>query len=72
MAIPLHRASAFGLWTEQSPAAQSEADIGAPVTRSAPRTQISLRPERALCFRQFMSFIANPNHIIDKPIEASL
>jgi hypothetical protein len=45
MAIPLHRASAFELSPEQSPFAQKEADIGAPITRSAPTTQISLRHE---------------------------
>jgi len=43
MAIPLHRASVFELWPEQSLAAQREADIGTPITRSAPTTQISLR-----------------------------
>jgi hypothetical protein len=45
MAIALHEESAFELWAKQSPAAQTEADIGAPITRSAPKTQISLRHE---------------------------
>jgi hypothetical protein len=45
LAIPLHRESACELWLEQSPFPQKEADIGAPITRSAPTTQTSLRQE---------------------------
>jgi hypothetical protein len=45
MAIPLHRESRFELWPEQSLFPQDEADIGAPITRSAPTTQSSLRQE---------------------------
>ena len=45
MVIPLQLASVLELEAKQSRVAQREADIGAPITRSAPTTQINLRHE---------------------------